>query len=75
MQDQNLETQKNIAKNIKPLKIQHLFTNPKKYCSCNPYPKKYKNSKFQTQKSTPLIPVSKFTESTPWGLQPGTSDF
>ena len=35
---------------MKHLRIQHLFNNPKKYSSCDQYPKNYKFSKFKTQK-------------------------
>ena len=34
---------KNTVKNIKHLRIQHLFNNPKRYSSCDQYPKKVTN--------------------------------
>ena len=49
---------------MKQLRIQHLFN--KKYSSCDHCPKKYKFSKFKTQKNTLLIPVCKYAKSTPW---------
>ena len=35
---------------MKHFKIQLLFNNPKKYSSCDQYPKKYRLSKFKTPK-------------------------
>ena len=44
------KTQKNIVENMKHFKIQLLFNNPKRYSSCDQYPKKYRFLKFNTQK-------------------------
>ena len=50
---------------MKHFKIQLLFNNLKEYSSCDQYPKKFRFSKFKTQKNTPLIPVCKYAKSTP----------
>ena len=50
MQDQNLGTQKNIATNIKPLKIQHLFTNPKNTAAVTHTQKSTKIQNFKPKK-------------------------
>ena len=47
---------KNTVENMKHFKIQLLFNSPKKYSSCDQYPKKYRLLKFKTPKNTPLIP-------------------
>ena len=52
---------------MKHFKIHLLFNNPKKYRSCDQYPKKYRFSKFKTPKYTPLILVCKYAKSIPWG--------
>ena len=61
---------------MKPLKIQHLFNNPKNTAFIQ-RPKKNtaavastKKTNFQNQnpKNTPLLPVCKYAKSTPCGL-------
>ena len=58
---------KTTVEDIKHLKMQHLFDNPKKYSNFDQHTKIYKFSKFKTQNNTPLIPVYICAKSTPWG--------
>ena len=65
-------TQNNTGLNVKPLKIQHLFHNPKKYSGTTKTQKNTVLPKFETPKNTPLIPVNIYAKSTPWELKPGS---